>query len=256
VTATEFVRCEIDGPVAIVTLNRPPVNAVTQAMYGELQALFDTLGRDDAVHVALLAADGPHFCAGNDLNEFVSMDSRNWVPRMRTVRNAFFSISDCAIPVVAAVGGAVLGSGVALAASCDVVVAADDARFGLPEIGVGVMGGARHLARLAPQGVVRWMMLSAEPVPVEELAAYGGIHRVVPRESLLDAARETADAIARHGPLAIRAAKRSLNRIEWMDLKAGYEYEQTLTGELASTADAKEAVHAFVERRAPRYSGH
>jgi enoyl-CoA hydratase len=224
-------------------------------MYSKIEEIFDSLGRDGAVHAVILTGSGKHFCAGNDLDEFCTMDGTNWSSRMRTVRNAFFAISDCAVPVVAAVSGAVLGTGVALATSCDLLVAASDATFGLPEIGVGVMGGARHMARIAPFPVVRWMMLSAERIPVRELERYGGIHRIVERDSLLETAHELAASVVRHAPLAIRAAKRSLNRIEWMDVKSGYEFEQGLTGELASTRDAKEAVRAVMEHRPPRYEG-
>ena len=117
-TESDLVSCRIEGPVATVTLSRPSVNAVTLEMYSKIEEIFDSLGRDGAVHAVILTGSGKHFCAGNDLDEFCTMDGTNWSSRMRTVRNAFFAISDCAVPVVAAVSGAVLGTGVALATSC------------------------------------------------------------------------------------------------------------------------------------------
>ncbi|MGJ3558286.1 enoyl-CoA hydratase-related protein [Streptomyces sp. INA 01156] len=129
------------------------------------------------------------------------------------------------------------------------------ARFGLPEIQVGAMGGAKHASRLVPQALVRRMHFTGDMVPVEELVRYGGIDSVVPAERLLTAAGELARRIVRHSPVAIRTAKRSLNRIEYMELKEGYTYEQSLTGELSAHDDAKEAVRAFFERREPRYTG-
>jgi enoyl-CoA hydratase len=169
------------------------------------------------------------------------------------VREAFFAIQDCEIPVVAAVHGAALGTGLALAASCDVIVASDDARFGLPEITVGVMGGAAHLARLAPHGLVRRMFFTGRPVSAAELHRVGGVDSVVPREELLAVAEALAMEIAAHSPTALRIAKQTLNTIETMDLKSAYEHEQGWTGVMSDHADSKEAILAARERRAPRY---
>nr|GLK34670.1 enoyl-CoA hydratase [Rhodococcus wratislaviensis] len=243
--------------MATVTMKRPPVNAVSLPMYAEIKAVFSTI-RDivpDA-RVAILTGEGKHFCGGNDLNEFATMTPDNAPVRMLQVREAFNAIYDCAIPVIAAVRGVAVGTGVALAGSCDMVVAGQSARFCLPEIQVGAMGGAKHLSRLAPQGVVRRMHLTADMVPAAELLPYGGIVSVVPDAELADAAQSLASRVARHSPVAIRIAKRSLNQIEYMDLRSGYQFEQSLTAELSGYDDAKEAVAAFFEKRDPVYVGH
>lgn len=242
--------------VATVTIARPPVNAFTQEVYKEMQDLF---GRTDEIvpdaRAIILTGEGKHFCGGNDLTEFQTMNPDNAAARMLEVRTAFWAIRDCPVPVIAAVAGVAVGTGLAIAASADMVVASDDAKFSLPEIQVGAMGGARHAMRLAPLGVVRRMHFTADMVPVQELQPYGGIHAVVPRESLLDEAHELASRIVRHSPIAIRIAKRSLNGIESMEFKEGYAFEQGLTGELSGYDDAKEAVNAFFERRDPVYTG-
>lgn len=255
-TQSEFVRCEDRGLVVEVTLARPPVNAVTQAMYREIREVFSGL-RDEAPdsRVAILSGEGSHFCGGNDLHEFETLDPSNCAGRMLEVRRAFWAIYDCELPVIAAVRGAALGTGLAIAASCDFVVAAEGAQFGLPELSVGVLGGARHLARLVPEPVVRWLFYSADPLPAEELARLGGLIDVVPETELLERARARAERIARHSPAALLLAKRALNTIESMDLKPGYEFEQSLTCELCGHPDAKEAVRAFFGRREPQY-GH
>lgn len=254
--AHEYMRIETDGPVATVWLARAPVNAVTQPMYREIAAVFsDVAALGEDVRAIVLAGEGRHFCAGNDLHEFETLTPENSPERMRTVREAFFAIQECELPVIGAVHGTAVGTGLAIAASCDFLVAADDALLGVPEISVGVMGAARHLARLLPQPIVRSMYLSGEPLPAATLARHGAVVEVVAREELLDAARRHARAIARHSPLAIRFAKRSLNAIEHMELQDGYRFEQGLTGELAGSADAKEAVRAFFEGREPRYTG-
>lgn len=255
-TDFQFLRWEVDGTVATVRLDRPPVNAVNQEMYREIRRLFEdisVIGED--LRVIVLAGQGKHFCAGNDLNEFLTMTPDNAPGRMLEVRQAFFAIQDCPLPVVGAVQGMAVGTGLAIAASCDFVVAAEGAKLGVTEIAVGVMGAAKHLSRLVPQPHVRWMFLSGEPVPAEELLGLGAVLAVVPPDKLMDEAHHRAATIARHSPVAIRFAKRSLNQIEFMDLKSGYKFEQGLSGELAAYEDSKEAQRAFFERREPNYTG-
>jgi enoyl-CoA hydratase len=240
--------------VADVMLARAPANAINDAMYREIEALFsrpDQIG--DGLQVMVLSAEGRHFCGGNDLDEFESMTPSNGDERMRRVRAAFFAIQDCPVPVIGAVRGVALGSGLAIAASCDFLVAARDARFGLPELTVGVMGGAAHLARLAPQGLVRRMFFTGEPLRADALAAATGALIVCDEGEVLDKAHEIALRIAAFSPTAVRLAKRTLNRIETLDLKAGYELEQDSTVRMSGHADSKEALTAFRTKRAPMY---
>lgn len=247
--------CEVQDDIGVVTMHRPPVNAVDQPMYLELQAAF---GDVDAclpgARVVVLTGAGRHFCGGNDLHEFATMTPSNAAARMLEVRKAFFAIQDCPLPVIGAVRGVALGTGLAIAASCDFVVAGRGAKLGLPELAVGVMGGARHLARLVPQPLVRWMFLSADPVAVEELAYLGALLDIVDPDAVVDAALARGARIARHSPVALRYAKKALNGIERMDIKSGYAYEQSLTVELCGHDDAKEALHAVLERRAPGFA--
>jgi enoyl-CoA hydratase len=256
VQALESLEYEIDGPIVTVWLSRPPVNAVDQAMYRSLEQLFSTLPSwAPDVRAVVLAGRGRHFCAGNDLEEFRTLDPANAHARMREVRAAFFAIQDAPVPVVGAVQGSALGTGLAIAASCDLVVAAEGAKFGVPEVSVGVMGGARHLMRLVPQPVARWMYFSAEPVGVEQLMRFGAVLDVVPPAELLERAHGRAALIARHSPVTLRYAKSALNRVEEMPLQVGYEYEQTLTGELSGHPHAKEALNAVREGRPANYDG-
>ena len=251
-----FLTVTTTGHVATVTMRRPPVNAVSLPMYAEIKTAFSRIEEfAPEARAVILIGEGKHFCGGNDLEEFRTMTPANAAVRMMAVREAFWAIYDCPLPVIAAVRGVAVGTGVALAASCDLVVAAQGAKLSLPEIQVGAMGGAKHLSRLVPQGVVRRMHYTADMEPVEDLVQYGGIAAVVPSEELEGAAMDLARRITRHSPIAIRIAKRSLNQIEYMDLKAGYQFEQGLTGQLSGYDDAKEAVAAFFERREPRYTG-
>ena len=251
----EFLKAELSQRgVAHITLRRPPVNAVHGEMYRELADLFgdiDQLGPD--IRAVVLSGEGRHFCGGNDLDEFATMSPANASERMWRVRRAFFAISECAVPVIGAVHGVALGTGLAIAASCDFVVATPDAKFGLPELTVGVMGGARHLARMAPQPLVRRMSFTGEPLSAIDFAAAGGAIMLCDADALLAEAFRLADRMAGFSPTAVRVSKRILDRIEWMELREGYEHEQGGTERMSGHPDSKEALAAFREKRAPVY---
>lgn len=253
-THYDFLTVAYEPGIATVTMDRGPVNAVHQPMYRELEHLFtniDAVGPD--VRAVVLSAAGRHFCAGNDLAEFATMTAENAPGRMRRVRAAFFAIQDCPVPVIAAVHGSALGTGLAIAASADLIVAATTARFGVPEVSVGVMGAAAHLSRLVPQPIARWAYFSAEPIAATEMYRLGAVVAVVEPEELLAEALRRARTIARHGPTTLRFAKHALNEIEFMELQDAYRFEQSLTCELAPLGEAREALAATRESRAPEY---
>ena len=249
------LSCEVRDGVARIELDRPPVNALTQAFYREIAFVFQNLDvLAPGARVVVLSGSGRHFCAGNDLGEFTELDPGNAVKRMREVREAFFAVSRCPIPVIGALHGAALGSGLVLAASCDFVIAAEGALFGVPELTAGVLGGARHLARLVPEPVLRWMYLTSDPVSVEQLAGYGALIKVVPGEELIREATAIAAQVSRHSARSLRYAKESLNTIEWMPLEEGYVQEQKYTIDFCAHPDSREAINSIVEKRAPVYA--
>lgn len=246
----DFVRFERRGHVGIVTLDRPPVNAVNRQMYDEVKRQFELIDADQDVWVVILTGAGERaFVAGNDVNEFAAMTRETSPELMRHARASFWAVYDCRVPVIAAVNGPALGTGLAYAASCDLVVASERAVFGLPEIDVGVMGGAKHLSRMVPQFMVRKMFYTALRVPARELEPFGCFLAVVPPDQLMGEALRWAEIIASKIPVSIPMAKRSLNTIEYLDLKRGYEFEQSLTNELAGREEARAAARAFFERR-------
>lgn len=250
------LKIELQGRVGVITVDNPPVNAFNSRTYHEVAAAFtDPESAVPGARAIVLTGNGKHFCGGSDIGEFDELTPETAAEISRYVRRAFFAIQECPLPVTAAVAGAAVGTGLAVAASCDVIVAAEDARFGLPEVSVGMMGGVSHLQRLVPPPLVRWMFLSADPVPVAELAPFGAVLEIVPREQLLAASLARAERMARHSPVTLAFAKRSLNQVAAMDVRPGYEFEQGLTGGLSGHPDAKEAVHAYMERRDPEYTG-
>jgi enoyl-CoA hydratase len=228
---------------------------VDRDMYIEIATLFrnpDAFG--GLARAVVLTAEGKHFCAGNDLDEFATMTPDNGTERMWRVREAFYTISRCPVPVIGAIHGAALGTGLAIAGSCDFVVADPDARFGLPELTVGVMGGARHLARIAPGPLVRRMYFTGEPMRAAELRDAGGCLFVAAPGQHLVEARRLAMRVASFSPTAVRVSKRVLDRIEWMTLEEGYAFEQAATVRMSGHPDSKEALAAYRERRTPQYS--
>jgi len=235
-----------DG-VAEVVMDNPPVNALTVAGWFELAELVTSLGRDPAVRVVVLRAEGRGFNAGVDIKEIQATEGFTaLVGANRGCFAAFAAVYECEVPVIAAVHGFCLGGGIGLVGNADVIIASDDATFGLPEVDRGALGAATHLARLVPQHKMRAMVYTAATVTAAELHHYGSVLRVVARDELRSAALDVAANIAAKSPVVMRAAKQSLNGIDPIDVKRSYRYEQGFTFELNLTGVADEARDAFV----------
>ena len=212
--------------VAVVTIDNPPVNALTTQMYLDLTDTFRRLGDGDDQCVVLHAAGERAFCAGSDTREHVALSPSTAPARSRMVRECFQAMRDCRLPIIAAVNGAAAGAGVALLGSVDVIVASERARFGIPEINVGVMGGARHLGALVPEKTLRWLALSGEFLSAQDMYRLGGVVRVTEPEALLPTALAMADTIASKGAHAVRLMKEVLNLSEPGSLIDSYHIEQ------------------------------
>src|SRR4051812_25955067 len=248
------ISCSIGDRVAEVVMDVPPVNALTVAGWFELADVIRSAGADPDVNVVILAAEGKGFNAGVDIKEMQQTDGFTaLVGANRGCYAAFAAVYECAVPVIAAVQGFCLGGGIGLAGNADIIVASDDATFGLPEVDRGALGAATHLARLVPQHRMRAMVYTSARATAQELHAYGSVLQVVPREQLRDAARAVAAQIAAKSPTVIRAAKESLNGIDPVDVKRSYRFEQGFTFELNLTGVSDEARDAFVDKRAARF---
>ena len=254
------VRLETMGAMATITIDRPPVNALGIDTYRELAERFHEVGsRPDISVVVLGSASDRCFSAGADVKELQSMNAQDDPEldrgRQEAGRMLFDAILNNVQPVIAAVNGPALGSGAVIAACCDIRYASERATIGLPEINVGRCGGGRHLMRLLPQGKVREMYFTGEPIDAPEAYRLGLFDRVVPADQLDVAVASLAATIAAKSPLALRLAKEALNGAEPLPVGEGYALEQTYTLRLAQSEDAKEAASAFVERRAPVWGG-
>ncbi len=245
------ISSSVTGGIAEVVVDVPPVNALTVAQWFTLAETLTALGRDPGVRVVVLRAEGRGFNAGVDIKEMQRSDSQDaLVGANRGCYAAFAAVYDCAVPVVAAVHGFCLGGGIGLVGNADVVVASEDATFGLPEVERGALGAATHLARLVPQHLMRAMVYTARTVTAQDLHHHGSVYRVVPREELRAAALDVAGSIAAKSPTVIRRAKESLNGIDPVDVKRSYRFEQGFTFELTLAGVADEQRQAFVDKRA------
>jgi enoyl-CoA hydratase len=239
-----------DGGIAEVVMDHPPVNALPVAGWFDLAAALRSLGEDPAVRVVVLRAEGRGFNAGVDIKEMQATPGFDaLVGANRGCYAAFAAVYECPVPVIAAVHGFCLGGGIGLVGNADVIVASDDAAFGLPEVDRGALGAATHLSRLVPQHKMRAMVYTSATATAAELHAFGSVLRVVARDELRDAAREVAGQIAAKSPAVIRAAKESLNGIDLWDVKRSYRFEQGFTFELNLSGVADEHRDAFVEGR-------
>jgi len=248
-----YLDVNVKDGIAELVLNHPPVNALPAAGWSHLAEVVGSLGRDDAVRVVVIAAEGRGFCAGVDVKE-LARDGSLIAQVNRGCYDAFAAIYDCPVPVISAVHGFCLGGGIGLAGSSDLVIASEDASFGLPEIDRGALGAATHLMRLFGMQKTRRMLYTGEPIDAQEAFRLGGLSAVVKREELRTAARALAEQIASKSPKAMRLAKWSLNGIELLDPKQSYRFEQGFTFELYTSPDSQEARDAFVEKREARFT--
>jgi enoyl-CoA hydratase len=239
-----------DGVIEVV-MNAPPVNALTVQGWYDLADTVRGAGRDPGARVVVLRAEGKGFNAGVDIKEMQSTGGFDaLVGANRGCYEAFAAIYECEVPVVAAVHGFCLGGGIGLAGNADVVVASEDAYFGLPEVRQGALGAATHLARLVPQHLMRAMVYTTKNVTAAELHAFGSVLEVVPAGRLRDAALGVAAQIADKDPYVIRRAKESLNGIDPVDVKRSYRFEQGFTYELNLMGAGDRHRDAFVAKGA------
>jgi len=249
-----------DGDLAIVTLDRQErLNALNAEVFTELGEAFDSLRYDDQVRGVIVTGAGDKaFVAGADIGELAKMDALSGVQVSRTGQGVFRTIERFPKPVLAAVGGYALGGGCELALACHMRVGSENARFGLPEVGLGIIpgyGGTVRLARLIGLGRAVEMALTGEMIDADAALDMGLITHVVPQEELLARAKEILRKVTKNGPLAVRMVLESIYRGLDTTLVEATGVESTLFGLLASTEDMREGMTAFLEKRKPDFKG-
>ncbi len=252
VSAPQFKTTVHANGVAEIVIDRPPVNALNAAGWHALAAEIAARGDSPEVRVLLIRAEGRGFCAGVDIKELnadpsliVSLNAGNYATFQAVHRNR--------VPVIAAVHGFVLGGGIGICGAADIVIAADDASFGLPEVDRGAMGGAAHLQRMFGVQKTRYLFFTGDMIGAAEALRLGAVERVMARAALRDEALAVAAKIAAKSPAMIRIAKEALNGIEDGDLEAKYRWEQGFTLQAYLSPDSVETRKAFVEKREAKF---
>lgn len=249
---------ERDGNVAIIYLNRAPVNAQNAELRSEVIEVFDGFNDDDGVRCIVLASKLKVFSAGADVSERPAIKKKGpgaYWHHNRLVREASLAISECNKPVIAAVNGPAIGAGFGLMTACDIWVASNNAYVSMPEINVGLAGGTALLQRVFGKSRARRMFFTGMKVSADELYRLGLIEASLPPEELMPYVMELAHEIASKAPIALRYAKEASQVTASMPPREGYRFEQNITVALSQTEDANEAQRAFLEKRDPVYRG-
>lgn len=244
---------DLESGIVAVTVDYPPVNAIPSKGWFELGDAITAAGANPDTHVVILRAEGRGFNAGVDIKEMQRTQASGagytaLIDANRGCFHAFRAVYECAVPVVAAVNGFCVGGGIGLIGNSDVIVASDDATFGLPEVERGALGAATHLSRLVPQHLMRRLFFTAATVDAATLHHFGSVHEVVPRDQLDEAALRVARDIAVKDTRVIRAAKEALNLIDVQRVNSSYRMEQGFTFELNLAGVADEHRDAFVKK--------
>jgi enoyl-CoA hydratase len=259
-TDLTYTRVEWDNELAVVVVDRQDkLNALNAELISELGEVFAGLRADDNVRGVILTGAGEKaFVAGADIAELAKMDSLGGVKVSRHGQHVFRDIERFPKPVLAAVGGYALGGGCELALACHMRIASENARFGFPEVGLGIIpgyGGTIRLARLIGLGRAIELTLTAEMVGAERAAEIGLVSAVVPRAELMERAKELLRKVTKNGPVAVRMALESIYRGVDTSTSEALDFEASLFGLLASTEDLKEGMSAFLEKRKPDFKG-
>ena len=256
----ETLRVETEGAVAVVSIHRPAArNALSEQVLLELLSLCEKLAASETIRAVVLTGSGDKaFVAGGDIAQMATMlpvDALRFAELGHTVMSALEKLPQ---PVLAAVNGYALGGGMELAMACDVIFASDNARFGQPEVNIGVMpgfGGSQRLPRRVPFGVAAEILLGGDSLTAAEALRIGLVNRVVPQENLLPETKQFAQKIASRAPVGVAKTKKALHAAREMSLSDGNALERQLFSELFATADQKEGMDAFLQKRPPIYTG-
>jgi enoyl-CoA hydratase len=256
----KHIICDIQDPLALITFNRPKaLNALNGALIDEFSAALDEIvGREDIKVLLLTGAGDKAFVAGADISELATFNPLQAKLFAEKGQAAIFKLQALSIPVIAAVNGFALGGGSEIALACDFIYASENAKFGLPEITLGIIpgfGGTQRLPRLIGQNAAKELIFTGKMIAAEEAQALGLVNQVCPADALMDHVRKTAQTIASRGRVALRAAKQAVNRGLNVDLITGCQIEAEAFSLCMASPDAKEGTTAFLEKRKAVFKG-
>lgn len=250
---------DVQAGIATITINRPPANALSKATIEELNAAFDAIAADPNVRAVIVTGTGQYvFIGGADIGEFVGLDEAAARASVLRGHELFNKIEHFAKPVIAAVNGVCVGGGNELAMACDLRIAAESAKFGQPEVNLGIIpgwGGTQRLPRLVGKGRALEMMLTGDLVKADDAVRYGLANKVVPDNEVLTHARNLARKLAMGAPLAMTRIKQAVNAGLERGFETGLTTEADGVRAIFASNDAKEGVSAFLGKRRPKFTG-
>ncbi|MBU9723186.1 MULTISPECIES: enoyl-CoA hydratase-related protein [Bacillaceae] len=254
-----LLDCEINEKVATVTINRPPVNPLNTQVFKELYEMMEELEENSNVHVIIITGSGEKaFVAGADLNEMKDLDTVGIMNMNEVSRATFSKIENLSKPVIAALNGLALGGGLELALACDLRICSEKAKLGFPEVGLGIIpggGGTQRLQRVVGQGKAKELLYFGEMFDAHTALELQIVNKVVPADEVISASVEWAEKLSQKPPVALRMVKQAVTSGANMDLDSGLVLEAMCFGNAFATADRKEGIEAFVEKRKPVYTG-
>jgi enoyl-CoA hydratase len=254
----EFVSYLNDGGIVVVTVDRPPVNALNAKLIQEIIDTFEELENNESVAVVILTGAGKAFIAGADIKEVSALDSEEGQKFSALGQGMTNRIDDFPRPVLCAIEGLALGGGCEVALACDIRVASEKARFGQPEVNLGVIpgaGGTQRLPRLVGRGMAKFLLYTGDTIDALEAFRIGLVEKVVSSGDALNEAKKIAKMIMTKGPVAIALTKKAVNEGMNLSLKEGLKIEKGCFGRSCETEDKNEGVRAFLEKRVPIYKG-
>ncbi len=247
----------VEDRVGIMTINNPPANSLTPELRSRfLEELEELKKRDDVWTLIITGAGEKFFVAGADISKLLDLDRESGYKRIVEGRKFYSGIADCEKPVIAAINGFCLGGGLELALACDIRIALESAKLGLPEVSLGIIpgaGGTQRLPRAIGPGWAHYLLFTGRPISAQKAFEIGLIQEVVPSGGVLDAALKIAGKINSNGPLAVRIAKKAAKMGLQETLEKGLDLENTLFGDVCATEDKNEGVSAFLEKRKPEF---
>ncbi|MFQ5605211.1 MAG: enoyl-CoA hydratase-related protein [bacterium] len=257
----QFLKYQIDEFVALLTLNRPPVNALNRELVAELGQAAEQIERDvqaRKVRAAIVTAEGKYFCAGADLKERMHLPEKEVAPTVKNIGAAMNKIAAISVPTIAALQGSAMGGGFEVALAADIRIMVDSAQVGLRETALAILpgaGGTQRLTRLiGPSQAVLWIT-TAKLFTAAEALAHGAVNQIVAEDELMQQARQLAEDIARNGPVAVQQAKKAIYSGLGRPIAEGLLIEQQCYGRVIPTCDRLEGLRAFQEKRSPKYQG-
>lgn len=251
----EFVKLDIQNHIGVVTFSRPPINAVNLQCNLEIAEVFEQINHCDEIWCVVLRALGKGFISGSDVDDFAAYDEELLKANEDADVRSIMAIYHCRVPVICQVQGYVLGHGTTFAAASDMIVAADDTYFGIPEVTLCVVGGTDAIRQLVPEKFLRYMAYTGKKISVQKIAEYGNILRVVPRALAFGTAMEVAAEITSQYPKAVQCVKAAVQDLTNHDKERDFYVDCTYTHELLKDPEREKALETYYAKLREKKAG-